>query len=492
MSLLPETYNHHLAAAGVRDHALPYCHHWASLWTKADGPASPERTQAFFDALGRSTGIAEWQFHQALKAVRILAHDALTLPWAADFPWNSLADQARALPPSHRTLLRESHPVTASNPVSDPGNSALKVRPPGPHDFIPAPGEAETLAQIDTDLRRVIRLKHLAVATEQTYCHWTSRFTRFCLRRIGQPPAEVGPPAVTAYIQFLALERQVSSSTQKQALNALVFFLRHVLGHADFTLDLDRPTGGRRRPPTVLTREEVRSVLGFLDDPWKLAAQLLYGSGLRVMEPSRLAGGEMDAAERSPKGEGAVRRPPNQCLRLRVKDIDFGHGTIAIHDAKGGKHRLVPLPKALEPRLQAHLATLRNKHRQDLIAGAGEVHMPESLARKYPNAPREWPWQFVFPAAKLCPHPRTGEFARYHLHEDSLQRHVRDAVRKADIPKRASCHTFRHSFATHLLQSGTDIRTLQSLLGHSSVETTMVYLHLLDRPGAGAPSPLDL
>lgn len=379
MSLLPDTYDHRLAAAGVRDRAFPYCHRWASLWTKADGPASPERTQAFFDALGRSTGIAEWQFHQALQAVHILAHDALALPWAADFPWDSLADQTRGLPPSHRTLLRESHPVTA-------------------------------------------------------------------------------------YIQFLALERQVSSSTQKQALNALVFLLRHILGHAEFTLDLDPPTAGRRRPPTVLTREEVRTVLGFLDAPWKLAAQLLYGSGLRIME----------------------------ALRLRVKDIDFGHGTITIHDAKGGKHRLVPLPKALESRLQAHLATNREKHRLDLITGVGEVHMDASLARKYPNAPREWPWQFVFPAAKLCPHPRTGEFARYHLHEDSLQRQVRDAVRKADIPKRASCHTFRHSFATHLLQSGTDIRTLQSLLGHSSVETTMVYLHLLDRPGAGAPSPLDL
>ena len=461
---LPDSYDHLLAAAGVADRALPHCHRWASLWLKADGPASHDRTSAFFDALGRSTGIAEWQFRQALQAVRILAADALALTWAADFPWASLAAQARDLPPSHRTLLRETHSVTAASPNPDPNHPSLHVRPPGPHDFIPAAGETETLAQIDTELRRVIRLKNLAVATEQTYCHWTSRFTRFCLRRIGQSPAAAGPPAVTAYIQVLALERQVSSSTRKQALNALVFFLRHVLGLTEFTLDLDRPTAGPRRPPTVLTRDEVRSVLGFLEDPWKLAAQLLYGSGLRVME----------------------------CLRLRVKDIDFGHGTITIHDAKGGKHRLVPLPKTLEPRLQSHLATLREKHRQDLIAGVGEAHLPESLARKYPNAPREWPWQFIFPAAKLCAHPRTKKYARYHLHEDSLQRQVRDAVRKADIPKRVSCHTFRHSFATHLLQSGTDIRTLQSLLGHSSVETTMIYLHLLDRPGAGAPSPLDL
>ena len=463
-SLLPASFFQRLDARHIPSKARPYLQRWAELWTKADGPASPERTSAFFDGLGRSTGVADWQFRQALQAVRILAAECLALPWAAGFPWDSLADQARDLPPSHRTLLREARSVTAENPSREPGTSTLKIRPPGPHDYIPAPGEAETLAQIDTDLRRVIRLKNLAVATEQTYCHWTFRFTRFCLRRIGQPPAEVGPPAVTAYIQVLALERQVSSSTQKQALNALVFFLRHVLGHTEFTLDLDRPTAGPRRPPTVLTRDEVRSVLEFLEDPWKLAAQLLYGSGLRVME----------------------------CLRLRVKDIDFGHGTIAIHDAKGGKHRLVPLPKALEPRLQSHLATLREKHRQDLIAGVGEVHMPESLARKYPNAPREWPWQFIFPATKLCAHPRTKKYARYHLLEDSLQRRFKQAVSQAALSKRVTCHTLRHSFATHLLQNGTDIRTLQSLLGHSSVETTMIYLHILDRPGAGAPSPLDM
>jgi len=213
-----------------------------------------------------------------------------------------------------------------------------------------------------------------------------------------------------------------------------------------------------------MTREEVRALIAHLENPWKLAAQLMYGSGLRVMET----------------------------LRLRVKDIDFGQGTITIHDGKGGRHRLVPLPKALEGRLREHLASNREKHLQDLAVGAGDVHVPEALLRKWPNASREWPWQYLFPSATLCPHPRTGRVARHHLHESSMQRQMKDAVRKAAVPKRVTCHTMRHSFATHLLESGTDIRTVQSLMGHSSVETTMIYLHVMKRPGAGAPSPLDL
>ncbi|MFN5579156.1 MAG: integron integrase, partial [Akkermansiaceae bacterium] len=278
------------------------------------------------------------------------------------------------------------------------------------------------------------------------------------------PPQTAVPAAITHYLDYLALERHVAPATQKQALNALAFLTKNILGHQEFTLDHITPARGQRRPPVVMTRGEVRSLIAHLENPWKLAAQLMYGSGLRVMET----------------------------LRLRVKDIDFGQGTITIHDGKGGRHRVVPLPKALENRLTEHLAANREKHLQDLVVGAGDVHMPEALLRKWPNASREWPWQYLFPSATLCPHPRTGRVARHHLHESSMQRQMKDAVRKAAVPKRVTCHTMRHSFATHLLESGTDIRTVQSLMGHSSVETTMIYLHVMKRPGAGAPSPLDL
>ena len=442
-----------LESLAVRPAARDYYVRWAEAWLKAHGNRSADTTSAYFDALGRSTHLADWQYRQAVDAARILACEVLLRPWAASFDWQGLADQAKSLEPSHRTLGRECIQVRAVLPP-----------PPPPDPTNPLPETGAEVERIVDALRRAIRLGGLAFATEQTYVHWCIRFTRFCLERLRQTPHSGGTAAITAYLDYLALEGQVSPSTQKQALNAIVFLTRKVFGIQEFTIEKPTAANGNRRPPVVLSRREVAAVFAHLAQPWKLAAQLMYGSGLRVIE----------------------------CMRLRVKDLDFDQGTITIHDGKGGKHRVVPLPKALESRLREHLQETREKHRQDLAAGAGEVHMPEALARKYPNACREWYWQYLFASATLCPHPRTGRIARHHLHEASMQRQFKDAVRKADIPKPATSHCMRHSFATHLLQSGTDIRTVQSLMGHASVETTMIYLHVMERPGAGGPSPLDI
>ena len=303
----------------IKPKAISYYVRWAESWTKARGHQSPERTQAYFDALGRSSHVADWQFRQAVDAARILACDVLTIPWASSFDWQGLSDQARSLQTDHRTLARETIRVRAN-------------LPPSPTLTPEQAADAETeLKRLIDSLRRAIRIQNKAMATEETYVYWNCRFIRFCFHMLGQSPHVAGPPAITAYLDFLALERNVAPATQKQALNAMAFLMKNVLGIEEFTLDHITPARGQRRPPVVMTREEVRSVFARLEDPWKLAAQIMYGSGLRVMET----------------------------LRLRVKDFDFGQGTITVHDGKGGKHRVVTLPKAIEQRLQQHLAKAR-------------------------------------------------------------------------------------------------------------------------------------
>lgn len=448
---LPPAFEQLLDQRSIAPRAKPYYLHWAKTWSVAVNPEEACETERFFDDLGRNSHLQPWQFQQAVRSVAWLSRDILHIPWAERFDWRGLADQAKPLEPEHRTVGREyiRVPMVAKVPVPD--TELL-------------PETADSVSRISKEVRSAIRLAGLSFATEQTYVHWICRFTRFCLVRLKQTPQEAGPTGITDYLNYLVLERSVSGATQKQALNALVFLTRKVFGQTEFTIE--PPVRGRfqRRPPVVLTREEVQGILAHLEDPWKLAAQLMYGSGLRLME----------------------------ALRLRVKDIDFGQGTIIVNDGKGSKHRVVPLPKALEPKLKDHLANRKRKHEEDLAAGSGEVHMPESLMRKNPSATRDVAWQYLFPSATLCPHPRTGRIARYHVHEASMQRQFNEARRKSSISKPATCHTLRHSFATHLLERGIDIRTVQDLLGHSDVTTTMIYLHVMKRPGAGGPSPLDI
>lgn len=310
-------------------------------------------------------------------------------------------------------------------------------------------------------LRTALRVRHASDRTEETYVYWVRRFILFHGKR---HPRELGPEAIVAFLNDLAVEQHVAASTQNQALNAIVFLYRRVLDRD--VPELERLVRARRpkRLPVVLTREEVRAVLARLDRSPKLVASLLYGSGLRLLE----------------------------ALALRVKDLDFQAHEIRLRDGKGRRDRVVPLPDALVPLLEAHLGKVRALHQRDLALGFGEVPLPDALARKYPNAAREWGWQWLFPATSRFLDPRTGRERRHHLHETAVQRAVRSAVAAAGIAKHATCHTLRHSFATHLLTSGYDIRTVQELLGHASVRTTMIYTHVLNRGGLGVRSPLDL
>lgn len=308
--------------------------------------------------------------------------------------------------------------------------------------------------------RDQLRTRHYSYRTEQTYLHWIKQFILFHDKR---HPALLGSDDIGNFLTHLAVKRTVSASTQNQALAALLFLYKQVL-HIDLPR-LENVARAKKpiRLPVVLTRDEVKAVLCQLAATKWLMASLLYGSGLRLTE----------------------------CLRLRVKDVDFAYRQITVRDGKGGKDRVTVLPNTLVAPLQGHLVRVRSLHAQDLLDGFGAVHLPSALARKYPNAAREWAWQFVFPAAKRSRDPRSGLMLRQHVGDWVLQNAVKEAVRKARIQKPASCHTFRHSFATHLLESGSDIRTVQELLGHKDVSTTMIYTHVLNRGGSGVKSPLD-
>ena len=321
--------------------------------------------------------------------------------------------------------------------------------------------ESEILPlQILDRLREALRCRHYSRRTEQAYGLWVSRFVFFHHMR---PPAEMAEPEINAFLTHLAIKERVSASTQNQALSALLFLYRHVLDR-DIG-DLGEVIRARKpvRVPVVMTRDEVRTVLTHLTgDKW-LMASLMYGAGLRLME----------------------------CLRLRVQDIDFARNQITVRDGKGAKDRITMLPESLHASLQDHLKKVKAIHERDLAEGWGRVQMPDALDRKYPNAPVEWRWQWVFPQEHRWNNPRTREEGRHHIDESLLQKAVRDAVVRVGLAKRATCHTFRHSFATHLLEGGYDIRTIQELLGHRDVKTTMIYTHVLNRGPAGVRSPVD-
>ncbi|MEW6165990.1 MAG: integron integrase [Pseudomonadota bacterium] len=322
------------------------------------------------------------------------------------------------------------------------------------------PANAPAAPKLLDQVRARIRVKHYSIRTEDQYLLWIRRFILFHGKR---HPREMGAAEVEAFLSDLAVNGRVAAATQSQALSALLFLYREVL---EVTLPwLDNVTRAKqsRHLPVVLTPVEVRAVLDRMDGVYGLMARLLYGTGMRLME----------------------------CVRLRVKDVDFGRNEILIRDGKGAKDRVTMLPAALAGALRDHLARRRDVYEDDLRAGKAAVWLPDALEKKYPNAPTEWGWQFVFCSGSHSTDPRSGRVRRHHMDEKLLQRAMKKAVGAARLAKPATPHTLRHSFATHLLEGGQDIRTVQELLGHSDVSTTMIYTHVLNKGGRGVTSPLD-
>jgi len=324
-----------------------------------------------------------------------------------------------------------------------------------------SPAEQSRRPRLLDQVRAAIRTRHYSRRTERAYTYWIRRLIFATSRR---HPSELVPEDITRFLTSLAVDQSVSASTQNQALSAILFLYREVLG-ADLPW-LDEVVRAKRplHLPIVLGRSEVAKLLEGLDGEHALIAGLLYGSGLRLLE----------------------------CCRLRVQDVNFDRHEIVIRRGKGSRDRRTMLPAGIDARLSAHLAAVKRRYDADIRDGAGWVELPNALSKKYPRAGREWPWQWVFPATRHYVDAATGQRRRHHLHESSVQRAFRRAVLAAGLPHRATCHSLRHSFATHLLEDGHDIRTVQELLGHRDVTTTMIYTHVLQRPGGlGVRSPLD-
>jgi integron integrase len=379
--------------------------------------------------------IPEWQLAQAAEALQLFARGIEGWRWETTGPEG----------PKPRFRIR----TTGIMGGVAPAETAVAAGPPPP--------EADTAVE---EMRRAIRVSHYSLRTEQAYLEMVRRFLLFTG---AVAPAGLSTDHVRRFLEHLAVERKVAASTQNQALSAILFFFKRVLRRelGDFS-DTVRAARGRRLP-VVLSREEMQRFLATGEGTSGLMLRLIYGTGLRLME----------------------------CLRLRVKDVDFERNAIHVRAGKGDKDRMVMLPEKIRPMLEQHCERLRTLHASDQAAGLAGVWLPGALEEKYPNAGKEWGWQWLFPAKGLSVDPRTGVQRRHHLHDNTLHKAVKLAAERAGIAKPVSCHTLRHSFATHLLESGTDIRTVQELLGHESVETTQIYTHVMQRPGLGVRSPLD-
>ena len=403
---------------------------------------SIKNIEEYLKEIGRKESIADFQFFQIIDALYLLFCHLLKVSWYRSVDWEYWKASARSLAKSHPTIARD----TSATYEGSSYNLTL-IR--------------EIHADVIQSLIAKIRTRAYSIRTEQTYESWLCRFIGF---HDNLSPLDMGTAEVSAFLEYLAVKRHVAANTQNQALNALVFFYRYV---ADKQLNDLGDYARAKRPktlPVVMTKSETMSVLDKMEGVYYLMAALLYGTGMRLME----------------------------CIRLRIKDIDFGYQQITVRQAKGNKDRIVPLPETLTEQLKIQLSETKKIYEKDVKEGNANVYLPDALARKYPNASSEWIWQYVFPSKRLSVDPRSHNVRRHHIHENGLQKKVKKSAQLANITKQVKCHTFRHSFATHLLEAGYDIRTVQELLGHADVSTTMIYTHVMNKPGISVKSPLDL
>ena len=427
----------------VRDNALPwYRKHverlidWRPNLRLHD--YSAEDVQAWLEHLARNPKLGDWQMRQQLDAVRILFAYLLKAPWTREFDWDHWLSDGRQLGSDHPTIARSFEPPVKSS------HNLLSINHP----------------EIYRRFLTAIRLPDYSINTEQSYLAWINRFLLF---HGGTRPNDFAEPEVAAFLEHLALRRKVAVGTQNLALNALVFFFSRVLERPLGDLGPFRRPTKPRRIPVVLSPNEITAVFAGVEGMKGLMIRLMYGSGLRVME----------------------------CVRLRIMDLDFDYKQVTIRFSKGKKDRVVPMPDTLIEQLHAQVRWRQRLHEKDQDAGITGVFIPPALARKYPNADNELRWQYLFPSSRVSQDPRSRKIRRHHLHQTVIQKSIRIAANNAGITKRVTSHTLRHSFATHLLASGADIRTVQDLLGHADVSTTMIYTHVLGRGSQGARSPLD-
>ena len=423
-TVLPEFQEFMRARRIVPDNQIPFCARWASKFLAFLNKNAFTKTDIaliqFIDFLKKNNNLQDWQIKQAENAVRLYVDNFLA------------GNKEKVLPEAAQAAY----------------------------------GEGLDSATAQQRIREALRLRHYSYSTEQTYVVWCKRFYAWLAETLGVAGAS---PVITSanvreYLSHLAMRQRVASSTQNQAFNALLFLCREVL-NVELT-DIDKAVRAKRgvKLPVVLSVDETRRLIEAATGKDRLYVQLVYGTGMRLME----------------------------AVRLRVQDVDFEAGMVFIRGGKGDKDRSTMLPEAVKPVLLRHLEEVKKLHDQDLAAGYGEALLPGSLDRKYPNAPKKWGWQWVFPSSKLSIDPRSGRMLRHHISPTTIQKAVALAVRKSGIIKHASVHTLRHSFATHLLMNGVNIREVQDLLGHKNVETTMIYTHVMRDMTKGPKSPLDL